>query len=841
MKDTESRFFRAWGELVIRHRALVLLLIVGLCAVSVWTIKERLYVDNSPEAFADSSSDAARNLDIFRDVFGRDDVTLLLIEGDVFSKAYLDKLAALQADMEGIDIELKTLGQRRRAGPPGSDEVPEPEPPAEEQASDPDDEFGGMDDDLSEGDDDGWGEEAGGSVIEEVISIINVRKIRAVDDGIEVGDLLDPMPDTPSALAAVRNQVLGNPEKGLPADDTIVGQVVSADGKFSAMVLRAQFMSTKDSIRLSHHIYELVDKHEGPGFRIHVGGLPALNATFEKVILKDMQMLTAGMLFVIALVLLFMFVHPAALSPILVVAASAIWALGFQAALGVPVTGITNILPAFLICVGVADSVHLMSIYRRLRMTGLDTNQAAVGAVADTGIPVFFTSVTTSLGLLSFSAASVDAIGDMGRTGAFGVLAAFFNTMTLLPVMLSFNKRSMLGADRDSRMGAVDRFLALCAGLSGTGDKSRRTTLLVSAVLSAAAAFGASTLYVWHDPLVWIPEEQPIKQAFSATDEHLSGTANVQLLIEGTTDRGVKDLRLQQGMVDLAAHIRAYENPTTGEAIVGNARGVADMLREINRALHGGGSDEYALPDRQEVVDNYFVLVENSGPEDLKRLMTLDAEITQMTIGMKWQEATSYIPLAKHISEGIEKHMPEDVARVSMTGAVYNLLSTVGLLIFDMVRTFGVAFLAISIIMVLLLRDWKLGLIAMAPNLLPIVFILGLMGYADIPIDMMNLMIASIALGIAVDDTIHFLHHYRVHYDVHGKVEAAIQHSLQHTGRALVVTSVILSLGFFVYLFSMISGISRFGMLIGLTVIIAVVLDLTMAPALLRTFFQDRE
>ena len=133
-----------------------------------------------------------------------------------------------------------------------------------------------------------------------------------------------------------------------------------------------------------------------------------------------------------------------------------------------------------------------------------------------------------------------------------------------------------------------------------------------------------------------------------------------------------------------------------------------------------------------------------------------------------------------------------------------------------------------------------MGVIAMVPNLLPILFIMGLMGHGAIPIDMANLLIASIALGIAVDDTIHFLHHWRVHYDVNGDVDAAIEYSFDHSGRAMVSTTLILTVGFFVYLASSMAHMQRFGMLIGLTVIMALLIDLIVAPALLRSVFKNK-
>jgi hypothetical protein len=147
------------------------------------------------------------------------------------------------------------------------------------------------------------------------------------------------------------------------------------------------------------------------------------------------------------------------------------------------------------------------------------------------------------------------------------------------------------------------------------------------------------------------------------------------------------------------------------------------------------------------------------------------------------------------------------------------------------------AFLVITMIMIILLRGFRLGIIAMVPNLLPIVMIMGVMGVGDIPIDMSTILIASISIGVAVDDTIHLLHHYRVNLAATGNVETSIQRAMSHSGRAMVTTSLILVLGFAAYLAASVANIQRFGLLVSLTAILALLIDLIFAPALLRTFY----
>lgn len=211
-----------------------------------------------------------------------------------------------------------------------------------------------------------------------------------------------------------------------------------------------------------------------------------------------------------------------------------------------------------------------------------------------------------------------------------------------------------------------------------------------------------------------------------------------------------------------------------------------------------------------------------------------------MTVRVKWLDAHSYVPLEAHIRAGVKQYMT-GVADVRITGSTFTLTSTVAGLIDDTLVSFGAALAVITLFMIVLLRDFRLGLVAMVPNLLPIAIILGFMGFAGIPIDMGNLMLASIGIGIAVDDTIHFLHHFRVGRALGLGTDAAIAAAVQHAGRAMVGTTLVLTLGFSVFLTGSLSHLRRFGGLIALTAVCALAVDLVLAPALLRALYGSEE
>ncbi len=179
-------------------------------------------------------------------------------------------------------------------------------------------------------------------------------------------------------------------------------------------------------------------------------------------------------------------------------------------------------------------------------------------------------------------------------------------------------------------------------------------------------------------------------------------------------------------------------------------------------------------------------------------------------------------------------------ARVEPTGGIYLAYTVVSSLLSDLLRSFTGAFVVITLLMALMLRDLKLGLLAMVPNLFPILLMLGGLGWAGVPLDLNNLLIASIALGIAVDDTIHFLHHFWSLYVPTGDREAALDGARVSAGRAMVSTSALLGAGFVVYLLASTEAVRRFGVVIALTLLAALVVDLVLCPAILRLAYPPR-
>ncbi len=817
IEEAKSPAFEAWARFVIKFRWPLLFMTLSITAFMAYQIKTKLRVDTTMDAFIDKDNKANLALEEFREIFGRDDLFLIMIEGDVFSRPYLQKLEKLHHLLESFNIELESLKENKDKTHTST--------------------ISGFEGDS------GWGEEEGGSIVDEIISLINARKTVSTGDGIKVSKLMEPLPSDED-LPKMKQEILN--------DRTLVGQVIGKAGRHSVIVIRTLKMSEEDSRITYEKLKEAIQPYYQEDFKITITGTPAMISSLHSLMMRDLRMLITVAVLMIVIVLFVSFRHPfGIIGPLGVVVQAAIWTLGGMAFLGSPMTMLTNIIPTFLICVGIGDSVHYLSIYRDYRKKGYNNYDAIVKSMSNTGTPIIYTSLTTMAGLASFKTATVDAIGDMGMAAAFGVGAALIITLILIPILLSFNTKSLLGVKEKVDKDIIDAFLNFCSKLSlrpkiKPGEKyplffgnPKNVTLSVAFGLFLLAIYFSTQLRVWHNPLIWLPKDNGIKVSFDVMDKEVGGTANVILMITPKGENGVKSLKLLQGMEQFENYVKQYKEPDTGLPLAGNITSVLDVVKESNKAFHGGDSQYYRLPDTERGVSDLLFLFESAGQEHLRRLVTSDFSKTQMNIRIKWMDATAYIPFSKYLEDGLQKHLA-DVAVVQPTGVVYNLLMTVGSLVYNMLMSFSLAFVIIWLMFIIMLKDIKLGSISMIPNLLPIAYIIGLMGLCNIPVDLGNILVASIAIGLAVDDTIHFMHHFSGHYKRYGNVDAAIKYTLDHSGRAMVSTSIVLCMGFLVYLTASMKNLVIFGTLTSITIVFALLFDLIFSPALLRTFYKDK-
>ncbi len=789
--------FAAFGHLVYRRHWAALLLMLGL-AFGLASQLPKLTMDTSTEGFLHKQDPALLAYDTYREQFGRDELVLVAIEApDIFDRGFLTRLKKLHEELR--------------------DKLP---------------------------------------YLDDITSLVNARNTRGAAGELIVEDLLEHWPQSDAELKAIRERALANPTYRnmlLSPDGTITTIVIKTDaytGGASTDVM-AGFDSTAptppaarkpltdaQNSEIVAAARAIVARYDAPDFRVRLAGTPVVTDVLKKSMQQNMKRFMGMALIAIGVVLFLMFRRlSGVVLPLLTVALSLVSTLGLMARLGIPFKLPTQILPSFLLAVGVGASVHLLAIFfRRLqvlheagdaRESSAHKEEAISDTLGHSGLAIVMTSLTTAAGLASFAGAQVAPISDLGLVAAAGVLLALLYTLVLIPALLSIMP---LKAKRsDSAKGRHARMDALLLGIAGIATRRSKAVLVVSAVIFAFGLAGAAQVRFSHTPYKWLPQSEPARQATDFMDARMKGASSLEVVVDSGKANGLYQPALLHGLDNLTHEVEGLHS---GELFIGKSLALTDILKEINRALNENRAEAYVVPDDRELIAQEFLLFENSGSDDLEDFVDSQFSKTRFTMKMPWSDAILYGPFLDDIKARFQRALGNEVS-ITLTGMNALLSRTMAATIHSMAQSYVWAFAIITLMMIALIGDIRIGLISMIPNVTPVVLTLGVMGWLGLPLDLFTMLIGSIAIGLAVDDTIHFLHNYRRYHHDSGDTDLAVRETLLSTGRAMLVTSVVLSIGFFLYMFANLANLVNFGLLTGFTILTALLADFFLTPALM--------
>ena len=646
--------------------------------------------------------------------------------------------------------------------------------------------------------------------VREVTSLTNVEYLRGEEDALVV----EPLVPEGAALdpAEVRARALAKP--------LYRGVLISEDGTTTAILGELQpVVSMSQEMELVNALKALVREYEAKaGKRFYLGGYPVLDAGIMEAAERDgltFLPLTVGVVFVV-LWLAFRRFAPAALSFLAVMIALA-WTFGLYAGLGNAYSVLTSILPVILIAIGIADAVHILVHYYEELARGHPRGEALRLTMRKMLRPCLFTTLSTGAGFLSFLGSEIPIVRLTGLFAAIGIALAFVLTVLVLPAALSYLTAPQRTAQRQTQ-GPLARVLG---GLGPWTVRRPRAVLAGSAVVLGVGLLGLSQVSTETTNLLLLKEGHPLRESYDFIERHLTGLSNLEIIVEGERD-ALRTPALLRKLDQLSA--RLLEEPKATKTI-----SVVDYVKEINQALHGDDPRFYALPDTARGVAQSLLLYEFAGGEELRDYVTGDYSAGRLTALFRTMSSRESAALqARVLQYAQELGLP-----VKVTGTIALIEAMEQKVTLSQIRSIGIALLLITGLMALLLRSWRLGLLSLVPNALPIVLMFGVMGFAGIPLDAATSIVAGLALGIAVDDTIHYLTRFRRELRATRSYPEAIKRTTRTVGRAIVFTSVILLAGFSVLLLGTFKGTTYFGLLIGMTMAFALVGDLVLLPALL--------
>ena len=521
--------------------------------------------------------------------------------------------------------------------------------------------------------------------------------------------------------------------------------------------------------------------------------------------------------------------------PILIFVSSIVGVLGLAGWTGWPIDLSLYIAFGLVSVAAIADVVHVLSGYLFFHQQGKQHSEVMRSVFSKTALACLLTSITTAIGVFSLFFIKLRVIQTMGLLSGIGVMFAFLLTIFLLPVLLNWFPPRPPKSNEKPKVTLLLRVVKhLLNGIERVSTEYPKGVIVFFAAAGLLLILGIARIEIDTVFSEYYPPESPVRKTINLIDEQFLGTGNMEILLETETEGVFRDPEMLFALEEVKQWIEtSYPKLVTHNWTLNN------QLKQTHRKLKENREEYYTVPDDPQLVSQLLVLIEGGDYENLERLVSLDYANARMSISLKTIGSKKSVELLKVVQPGIEKILlplkeryPE--LKVTLTGGVGAWARVFDAISWSQIQSFGLAFLIISLIMFGIFGSVKLGLVAILPNTFPMLTVFGLMGWLDFNLDITTLMTAPIIIGIAVDDTIHFITHYRLSLLKGASISEAIHATLHEVGQAIIFTTLILMSIFLFFIPVSHVGVSRFSILAVIAVFSALLADLFLLPALCR-------
>ena len=872
---------------VLRYKSFILAGLVVMTSIMAYGIYTRTTLDMTMDSFLDGTDPAAIALDEFREQFGSDESIFLVYrakDGDVFSRESMEAAQQLTDDLRnwqsldrtqypeavnGIELDWEQLNHIRRVQSISNLRYQE-----------------------SVGDSLLSSRLVPSSLPEENEELGLIRGNALSQDDFLLAFYSE---NTEYGAILIQTDFGTNPVEGFVS--AVDAADVSLDDSFGAFGDDETFdLEFNDDIETQKIEFEAVDMFGYTSFQVMskaiyekyetqfeffpVGTPPLME--FMLGMLDEMQVL--GMILVLIFILLLWILFrsfSAVIWPLVTILLSIAWAWGIPAWAGIVLTSMISLTIMLIFAVGIADCVHVMSAYFTFRREGEEHYIALSHAYSKTGLAILVTTITTMCGVMALTTSDLAMIQVFGWTSAVGVFLAFFFTIVLLPILLDLWHPGDPDADasfadklgkrwhslkKNTKLSIVAIYFAAVFALLGlaVGSYIALVTILTyvvvnwqKAILEAvpgiverypylimtafagifvACLYGMSQIRIDSNMAELTREDSILQRAYNVVDENMAGSQSMEIVINTNAIDGMMNPRLLQAVDELQTRIEArYPNE------VSRTNSLANIVKETNKVMNDNDPAFDRIPDSELMVSQLLYLFNSSNPEDRRSLVSDDYSKSHISISAynagSYQYQAFFTEMEEEIADtfaGLESEIPE--LQVTVTGGMAIMMRMADDLARSQYTSLLLALGIISVIMIVTLGSFQGGLLAMIPNMIPAVLSFGLMGLFGLPLDADTLLIAPIIIGIAVDDTIHFMTHYRIDLARTGSISKALISTIRDVGQAVMFTTMILALSFALLSFSGHLGMAKMGFFGAIAIFFALLCDLFLIPAMIIVF-----
>jgi len=661
--------------------------------------------------------------------------------------------------------------------------------------------------------------------VELTLSVGNLQKLEKKTDttGFALVPFMKDSVFTDAKLATYKDELFNR----LPFYD---GLIYSPDKQSirSAIYMKKDIVNTparKDFV-INDLIPLIKNFEEKTGVTIYTSGMPYIRTLNSQSIIDEIGLFIGAALFVTSLIFFFFFRSwRATFISMCTVIIGVMWAFGFLGLMHYEITVLTALIPPLIIVIGIPNCIFLINKYQQeIKLHG---NQAKSlqRVIAKVGNATLMTNLTTASGFATFILVKSELLSEFGIVASINIVAIFLLSLLIIPIIYSY-----MSVPKDKHLKHLNK-----TWINGFVNwiermvKERRITIYISAVLLLCGSIiGIYNIKISGSLIEDMPKNTGFFEDIRFFEKEYEGIMPLEIMVDTKKKKGVMSLSTLKRIDQLQDHIK--EIPEFAKPL-----SVVELVKYSKQAYYNGNPEYYQLPNSQE--KNFILSYAKSSNTDtnlLNSYVDSTGQFARITTFMKDTEPDRFGRIEEDLHREIDKVFPPERYDVSVTGKALVFQKGTHYLVNNLILSLSLAIFLIALFMAWMFRSFKMILISLIPNLLPLIITAGVMGFVGVPIKPSTILVFSIAFGISVDDTIHFLAKYRQELIANNwKIKKSVFAALRETAVSMFYTSIVLFFGFSVFTISSFGGTVALGALVSITLLFAMLSNLLLLPTLL--------
>lgn len=657
-----------------------------------------------------------------------------------------------------------------------------------------------------------------------VESLANYQYIKSQDDVLTINNLFESPEQAKKILADPneRQRIVGI----LSNEKIILDDLVTSDMRHTLILAKTQIEAEGRVDKQNKLILDLKDflaaqNFELDGVNIHIFGRPFISHALSSGNQRDQGIAYPLIIVASALLLGFIFRSAGAIIfPWITIICSLLGVYAVQGALRLPTTVVNSSIPFLMITITIGLTIHVMIDYFKIIAKGVNSKIAAVESISQLSVAMFYTTLTTLIGFAGIGMTNMPPLREYSFISIVGICICFLLSFTLFPALISFVRKAPKWAHETE---TDSLWLTRISKFSRENNKS----ILVSAG-AALVLFAGMTLSLNMDTnfVKMFKEDSDFRKEFKYFDEVFKGGQSIELII----DSGAEDGIYEPAFLNKVDALQNYLGTING---LGKTSSLLDFLKQLNKSLNNDKPEQWRIADTRELVAQDLFLYENSSPERaLTEFYSPDRRYLKVTTRAANMSVLETRKVINQVQDEINRKYSDLHIKITGELQLFNALEVY--IAKGTMSSFGFSLLCITLCFIFLFRNVPRSLLAMLPNIFPIFLAGAAMKVTGITPDINTLIIASIALGIAVDDTIHYKIRFENAINEGKSVDEAVDETFRNAGRGVILSCVTLMLGFSVFLFSSMQSSINFGIVAILILFSALISEIFFLPAILK-------